>query len=72
MSTKFLLYLIVTLLALCQKAFCQQKQAGSIHESIKIETDHIFDKLVDFRRDLHENPVLEYENIFSVNDNTQK
>lgn len=28
------------------------------HESIKLETDHIFNKLVEIRRDLHENPEL--------------
>lgn len=58
MKTKILLYILLTILALCQKAFCQQKQSGGIHESIKIETDNIFSKLVDIRRDLHENPEL--------------
>lgn len=58
MKTKILLYILLTILALCQKAFCQQKQNGGIHESIKIETDNIFSKLVDIRRDLHENPEL--------------
>lgn len=29
-----------------------------IHEAIKLETDHIFNKLVEIRRDLHENPEL--------------
>lgn len=58
MKTKVILYIILTILALCQKAFCQQIQAPFIHESIKIETDKIFSKLVDIRRDLHENPEL--------------
>jgi metal-dependent amidase/aminoacylase/carboxypeptidase family protein len=58
MNLKFLVYIILTILAFCQKTFCQQTQAGGIHESIKTETDHIFNKLVDIRRDLHENPEL--------------
>ena len=28
------------------------------HRSIKLETDHIFNKLVEIRRDLHKNPEL--------------
>lgn len=38
---------------------CQQKvEDDSIHELIKIETDRIFSKLVEIRRDFHENPEL--------------
>lgn len=55
MNLKFIVYIILSILALCQKAFCQE---NVIHESIKTETDHIFGKLVDIRRDLHENPEL--------------
>lgn len=58
MSTKFLLYIILTILAFCQKAFCQQNENRLIHEKIKIETDAVFKKLVDIRRDFHENPEL--------------
>lgn len=38
-----------------------------IHEAIKLETDHIFKKLVEIRRDLHENPELAGHEV-----NTQK
>lgn len=38
MSIKFLLYLVLTILALCQKAFCQQNEDRLIHETIKTET----------------------------------
>ena len=58
MNTKFLLYLILIILAFCQKAFCQENQGRLVHESIKTETDSIYKKLVDIRRDLHENPEL--------------
>jgi metal-dependent amidase/aminoacylase/carboxypeptidase family protein len=52
------LLLVITVL-FNQKANCQQKPiAGLTHESIKIETDKIFEKLVKIRRDLHENPEL--------------
>lgn len=37
------------------------------HEAIKLETDHIFKKLVEIRRDLHENPELAGHEV-----NTQK
>lgn len=57
MKIKFLLSLLI--LTICQNVFCQQKkQANLIHETIKIETDSIFNKLVDIRRDFHENPEL--------------
>ena len=58
MNLKFIVYIIVSILALCQKAICQQPKDNVIHESIKVETDHIFSKLVDIRRDFHENPEL--------------
>ena len=58
MNLKFIVYIIVSILALCQKAFCQQTKDNVIHESIKVETDHIFSKIVDIRRDFHENPEL--------------
>lgn len=59
MRIKFLPYLLLTSLIICQNVFCQQKkQANLIHETIKIETDSIFNKLVEIRRDFHENPEL--------------
>ncbi|MCV9930469.1 amidohydrolase [Flavobacterium sp. LS1R49] len=58
MKIRFLLSLLF--LVVCQqKAICQQKtKEASTHESIKLETDNIFNKLVDIRRDFHENPEL--------------
>ncbi|PYF77081.1 amidohydrolase [Pedobacter nutrimenti] len=45
-----------------------QKSTNSlIHESIKLETDHIFNKLIKIRRSFHENPELAGKEI-----NTQK
>lgn len=42
-----------------QKACDKPKEAKAFaHESIKIETDSIFSKLVEIRRDFHENPEL--------------
>lgn len=59
MSTKFILYIVLIILAACQKAFCQQKtKQAAIYETITTDTDHIYSKLVDLRRDFHENPEL--------------
>jgi metal-dependent amidase/aminoacylase/carboxypeptidase family protein len=59
MKTRFLLYLLLLLLAAYQKVFSQQKEAEKLNpEFIKIKTDSIFSKLVDIRRDFHENPEL--------------
>lgn len=57
MITKFLLYIVLIILALCQKAFCQQRQQVVIRETVKLETDS--------RRDLHLSSV--YKNSFPVN-----
>lgn len=59
MITKFLLFLLLIILAICQKAFCQQKQEGLIHKIAVIETDPVFYEFVGIRRDLHQNPKLE-------------
>ncbi|KAF5279697.1 hypothetical protein FQR65_LT15286 [Abscondita terminalis] len=36
----------------------QNSEATSVHQSIQSETDKVFNKLVEIRRDLHENPEL--------------
>lgn len=57
MKTQFMLFLFLLFAVACQqKANCQQNDL--IRESIKIETDNIFNKLVKIRRELHENPEL--------------
>jgi metal-dependent amidase/aminoacylase/carboxypeptidase family protein len=60
MKIKFLVYLSLAIVVTYQqKANCQQKTKATLtHESIKLETDSIFNKLVDIRRDFHENPEL--------------
>ncbi|MDP1811064.1 MAG: amidohydrolase [Sediminibacterium sp.] len=60
MKTQFLLYLSLVIVVACQqKANCQQNTKETLtRESIKLETDNIFNKLVEIRRDLHENPEL--------------
>lgn len=70
MITKFLLYLLLIILAICQKAFCQQTQGNLIRESVKEETNSMWSKFIDIRRDVHHNPELAYENIFPVNGNS--
>ncbi|MEO8255165.1 MAG: amidohydrolase [Flavobacterium sp.] len=60
MKIQFLLSLSFTLLIACsENAICQQKPKATLtKESIKLETDSIFNKLVKIRRDFHENPEL--------------
>jgi metal-dependent amidase/aminoacylase/carboxypeptidase family protein len=60
MKKQFLLFLSLVFVVACQyKANCQQStKADFAHESIKLETDRIFDKLVQIRRDLHNYPEL--------------
>lgn len=70
MGAKILLYVILTILAFCQKAFCQQKKGDLIYEVVAIETDPIFNPFIDIRRELDENPKLAYRILFSVNKNT--
>ncbi len=57
---KAILKLLFVITVVCyQKANCQQKSVvGLTHESIRIETDKIFEKLVKIRRELHTNPEL--------------
>ncbi|TCN56234.1 amidohydrolase [Flavobacterium circumlabens] len=60
MKNHFLLSLLFIILVICQPQLVsgQQKNAISTAESIRLETDRIFEKLVKFRRDFHENPEL--------------
>jgi metal-dependent amidase/aminoacylase/carboxypeptidase family protein len=56
---KFIISFLAILFACQQKANCQQNSNATLtHESIKLETDKIFDKLLEIRRDLHQNPEL--------------
>ena len=52
--------LFITLFSCQQNNLYTQKKASEnlTHESIKLETDKIFDKLVEVRRHFHENPEL--------------
>ncbi|MHC6201298.1 M20 metallopeptidase family protein [Elizabethkingia miricola] len=50
-------FLLPLLLAYSVSAQLKTKQT-SIHESIGLETDKVFNKLVEIRRDFHENPEL--------------
>ena len=54
MKIQFLLYLFLMMLVSCQI----QAQKILTRESIKLETDNIYNKLVEIRRDFHENPEL--------------
>jgi metal-dependent amidase/aminoacylase/carboxypeptidase family protein len=60
MKIKLLLSLSLVIIVACQqKANCQQNTKADLTlQSINLETDKIFDKLVKIRRDLHENPEL--------------
>jgi len=59
MKRKFLLYFLLLLSSSYQKTFCQQKKkADFTHEFIKTKTNAVFNKLVNIRRDFHENPEL--------------
>jgi metal-dependent amidase/aminoacylase/carboxypeptidase family protein len=60
MKIKILLSISLVVVVACQQKYNYLKniKATSIHESIELETDKIFDKLVGIRRDLHQNPEL--------------
>ncbi len=60
MKIKFLASISFAMVAAYQQnANCQQNTKATLtHESIKLETDKIFDKLVKIRRGFHENPEL--------------
>ncbi|MCT4317716.1 M20 metallopeptidase family protein [Elizabethkingia anophelis] len=46
------------LLLACSVGAQQNSEATSVHQSIQSETDKVFNKLAEIRRDLHENPEL--------------
>ncbi|MDV2457586.1 amidohydrolase [Elizabethkingia anophelis] len=46
------------LLLACSVGAQQNSETTSVHQSIQSETDKVFNKLVEIRRDLHENPEL--------------
>jgi metal-dependent amidase/aminoacylase/carboxypeptidase family protein len=60
MKIKILLSISLVVVVACQQKYNyrQNIKATSTHESIALETDKIFDKLVGIRRDLHQNPEL--------------
>jgi metal-dependent amidase/aminoacylase/carboxypeptidase family protein len=59
MKKKMLLSLALLIVVICQqKTYCQNSNATLTYETINLETDKIFDKLVKIRRDFHENPEL--------------
>ncbi|GAA6766959.1 hypothetical protein AAFH68_29060 [Flavobacterium sp. CGRL1] len=56
---QILLALLILIFSTQQILYGQKaKNNINIQESIKLETDKIFDKLVQIRRDFHENPEL--------------
>lgn len=64
MKKQILLSLIILNILFCiqNNAYAQdQKSEILIHESIRLETDNIFDKLVEIRRDFHKYPELSSE-----------
>lgn len=61
MTKQILLLLFIVNVFFCSQniIYGQRKNSEAlIHESIKIETNKIFDKLIQVRRDFHENPEL--------------
>ena len=60
MKISFFLSLSLAILVYFQQNVCRQQKAAetSVHKVIKSHTDSIFNKLVDIRRDFHENPEL--------------
>ena len=61
MTKQTLLFLFFASTFLCSQNIIYGQQKNSeikIHESIQLETDKIFDKLVQVRRRFHENPEL--------------
>ena len=54
MKIQFLLPLLLA----CSVSAQQNSETTSVHQSIQSETDKVFNKLVEIRRDLHENPEL--------------
>lgn len=61
MKTQFVLSLLFIILVGCQQKLVsgqQKKNETLTHEVIKLETDKIFDKLIEVRRNFHKNPEL--------------
>ncbi len=59
MNRQFVLSFLFIILVSCQqKLVISQQKKSKTQESIKLETDKIFDKLVEVRRNFHENPEL--------------
>ena len=61
MKKQFILSLLIIIIACYQQKFAigqQNKNETLTHELIKLETDKFFDKLVEVRRNFHENPEL--------------
>lgn len=61
MKKQFVLSLLFIILVICQQQIVSGQQKKNViltHKSIKLETDKIFDKLVEIRRGFHENPEL--------------
>ncbi len=60
MNKQFILSLLLVIVFACQQeANCQQNTKNTLnHKSIDLETDTIFNGLVEIRRDIHENPEL--------------
>ncbi|MFT3795836.1 M20 metallopeptidase family protein [Flavobacterium sp.] len=54
----FRLLLALLLLGLPNSICAQESKSNTINESIRLETDRIFDKLVQIRRNFHQNPEL--------------
>jgi metal-dependent amidase/aminoacylase/carboxypeptidase family protein len=65
---KLILLMLTIFVCSCSKTGFQQNTKEVLtHESIKIETDNIFNKLIEIRRELHKNPELAGKEV-----NTQK
>lgn len=61
MKKQFLLSFLLIIFVSCQQNFIigqTKKNEALTHELIKLETDNIYDKLVQIRRHFHENPEL--------------
>ncbi len=61
MRTNFIVSLFLTITFCCSQNIVsgqQKKDENLVHEAIKLETDKIFDRLVQIRRDFHQNPEL--------------
>jgi metal-dependent amidase/aminoacylase/carboxypeptidase family protein len=57
MKTNDVVVFLLTILFGCAQHHVSG-QKSPVHESIKLETDKVFDKIIQLRRDLHQNPEL--------------